>query len=266
MLENLRDQINTLRSQHIIRRSVYQKALSDIPDNLFGFWQTKASREFPGIPRDAVFFTQAAEGLMLFFDYVKHSEQACALPSKAADSVWHAWSALSQAGLGMFCRKHFGRDIPHIEASEMAETMDTALAATLVQARQSERMTLASNSVPSLFALDRKLKMPGGYAYQAAAGKFGYRNLNSDGAAEGKMIFPPGLDVMELMTAGFISAAMYEVYRRQAEAAARANAVTSSSDGGSSFDMGSSCDAGSSGDASSSCDSGSSCGSSCGSS
>ena len=88
MLENIRDQINTLRSQHIIRRSKYQKALSDIPDNLFGFWQTMASREFPGIPRDAVFFMRAAEGLMMFFDCVKHSEQACALPSKAADSVW----------------------------------------------------------------------------------------------------------------------------------------------------------------------------------
>ena len=107
---------------------------------------------------------------MRFFDCVR-SAHPCALPSKAADSVWHAWISLPastsrSSDIDEFCRRHFKREIPHLEAGAMPVTMNNGLATTLVTARRRGGRDPAAPSLPALFALDRSLKMPNGYAYQ----------------------------------------------------------------------------------------------------
>ena len=256
MLENLKTKIITAHAKHIIRHSTYHKELNDVPDSLFTHWQNTAHLEFPGIPRDAVFFACAAEGLLMFFDCVQHSDGACALPSKAADSVWHAWSSLSQAKLDTFCRLHYGRTIPHIEAAQMDTSMDFALARTLVLARRQDRLNQASITTPALFTLDRRLKMPGGYAYKVAQGKIGFTNMDHSGAPDGATHFPIGFAATELLGAGLISQYSFDALALKKKSNADGAAC------GSSY-TGTSCDAVGSGDAGG-CNCGSSCGSSCG--
>ncbi|MFZ6722539.1 hypothetical protein [Undibacterium sp. Ji49W] len=260
MLSQLKQKYQMLRAAHITELSAYKRQLSEVPNAVFLYWQAKAKYEFPGIPSDAIFFARATEGLMMFFDYVRRSNQPCALPSKAADSVWHAWNSWSSIHLDNFCIKHFGRAIPHVEATQMANEMDIALANCLITAQLAERHVPGSSSLPRLFALDRKLHMPEGYSYFATSLRIGFRHMNARGTDKGKAIYPESFDAAQLLAAGLISNLAYEeMMKKQAKAAS-----TGSSCGGGSCGSGgsnASCDAGIGG-----CDAGgSSCGSSCGS-
>src|ERR1700741_240303 len=134
MLDTITDALNTYRARRWIKSSRYSKALKDLPDTLLPFWQRTAEFEFKGIRKDVFFFVRAAEGLMTFFDCVRHSDRACALPSKAADSVWHAWHRMAPMGLEQFCQRHFGRTIEHVEAENMGGQLGESVAACLVQA------------------------------------------------------------------------------------------------------------------------------------
>lgn len=245
------------RAQRIMRRSRYSKALYELPTNLFDYWKSSAKNEFNGIPGDAVFFARAAEGLMTFFDCVTTSDKPCALPSLAADSVWHAWQRLAPLKLEAFCVKHFGRAIPHLERAAMPGRMDDALAVCLVRAREVEGMRPEGPRLPALFLLDRKLKMPNGFGYTVLRGRPGYGELDERGRFDPLVSCPPALEVAGLLAAGLIT---QEVYASYMERAARRPEGSSCGSGcGSSV----SCDAGSAGD-SGGCDGGSSCGSSCG--
>ena len=253
MLSKLKQKYQMMRARNITEFSDYKRQLVDIPNGVFLHWQAKAKYEFPGIPSDAIFFARAAEGLMMFFDYVSRSKQACALPSKAADSVWHAWNSWSSINLDNFCLKHFKRTIPHVEAEQMASEMDTALANCLITAQLAEGSVPGSSSVPRLFALDRKLHMPLGYSYFGTTARIGFQNMSTRGVGVGKSTYPESFDAAQLLAAGLISTLAYEeMIKKQAHAANNG----SSCGGG-----GSSCGSSDSG----SCDSGgSSCGSSCG--
>ncbi|MCH8619703.1 hypothetical protein [Undibacterium sp. TS12] len=264
MFNKIKNKISQLRVKSIIFHSPHRQALSEIPDAVMTYWQIKAKKEFPGIPSDAVFFIRAAEGLMEFFECVKRSKRPCALPSKAADSVWHVWNSWSSINLDCFCQKHFGCTIPHVEAEKMDGPLDLALAATLVETRYMERLMPASVTVTRLFALDRKLKMPGGFAYKISRQQVGFQNMNERGKGKGHMIFPASFSIIELAAAGLITAEVYEeAMRQQAKAQAAANSGGSSCGSGFSDSGGSSsCDAGSGDCGGSSC--GSSCGGGCG--
>ena len=256
MLSKLKQKYQMMRVKSITGSSDYRLQLSEIPNAVFLHWQKNAMKEFPGIPSDAIFFTRAAEGLMMFFDYVSRSKQSCALPSKAADSVWHAWYEWSSANLDNFCLKHFKRIIPHVEAAQMAEAMDAALATCLITAQKAEGKEPGSATVPHLFALDSKLRMPDGYAYFARTSRIGFYNMNMRGVASGKANYPESFSAAQLLVTGLITAMVYEeMMAKQAKAA-----TSGASCGGSSCGS-SSCDAGGGGG----CDGGGSgCGSSCG--
>lgn len=254
------------RSRNIIAKSPFYRALNDLPAGLFPHWQNISSTEFNGIPRDAVFFTLASEGLMRFFDCVKRSKNACALPSKAADSVWHAWISLNECDphsslIDQFCVKHFGRSIPHIEAAAMREDMGSSLAASLVHSRQQEGKDPCSSYLPNLFSLDRKLRMPRGYSYQTNGDIIGFQYMSVHGLGVGRMQYPTSFCHTQLLALGLISQNTLDTYRHKA-------ATDASTDGGAS--CGSSC--GSFGNSKSQIggsndgagDGGSSCGSSCG--
>ena len=212
MMKSLKDGINTLCAKSVLKQSRYCAALDDLPDMLFGYWRDTAKREFPGIPCDAVFFTRAAVGLMNFFDCVATSQKPCGLPSKAADSVWHAWLACDPAGLERFCRKHFRRQIPHIKIEDMGVAKDDSLANCLVAARRLEGINAASAALPALFKLDARLKMPGGYAYRSCNDKVGFASMDRKGRAGPRLSYPEALLPASLLAVGLVSSSEYEAY------------------------------------------------------
>ncbi|WP_157778373.1 hypothetical protein [Massilia violaceinigra] len=222
MLSNVVNHINTYRAARIKHQSPYRAEMADLPATLYPFWKRSAQHEFKGIPQDAFFFARAAEGLMAFFDCVRDSGLPCGLPSMAADSVWHAWMRLSPTGLNAFCRKHFGRVIPHVEALDMAGGMEGALAACLVRARRIERMPAAGPNLPHLFALDRMLAMPGGCGYLLFNGQVASLALDARGRAVGVPAYAASLCPERLLGAGLISEDEYRRYARKATPAAGA--------------------------------------------
>jgi len=249
--------LNTWRAELIIRGSRHRVALQDLPGNLYEFWKSSARREFPGIPQDAVFFARAADGLLDFFDAVARNRAPCALPSMAADSVWHAWQRLAPIKLETFCRKHFGRFIPHIEQEAMPGNMDAALAACLVRAREGEGIAPQGPRLPKLFLLDRTVKMPHGYGYRVMRGQPEYSRLDGEGRMSPVASCPPAMAAVGLLGAGLITQAEFEAH---AERARQHNSSGSSCGSGCGSSISASCDSSDGG----SCDGGSSCGSSCG--
>jgi hypothetical protein len=247
MLSKVLDKITSLRTKYLYEYSPHSSALADLPVDLFPYWQRTASLEFKGIPRDAFFFVRAAEGLMMFFDCVRRSGRPCGLPSKAADSVWHAWAELDPDHLARFNLRHFGRAIPHTEAAEMSIPMDAALAHCLVAARSLDGIPVAGPAVPKLFSLDRRLSMPNGFDYAAERGQVGHRRMTWQGTGTGERFFLDSLAPAMLLSAGLVSASDYDAYAQR---------MTANRDVGG---CGSSCGAGGSSDSG-----GSSCGSSCG--
>lgn len=217
MITVLLNAIKKFRTSELYQHSRYRKPLADLPAGLFPHWQRTAIIEFKGIPRDAFFYARAAEGLMMFFDCVAHSGKPCGLPSKAADSVWHAWAQLDPQQLEQFCIRHFGRHIPHTEGPDMNLSMELALANTLVAARQLEELPEAGVNLPRLFLLDRKLKMPDGYDYSLVSGKVAWRHMSYQGRGIGVHYYPAALAPAQLLAAGLVSQDAYEAYERQAK-------------------------------------------------
>jgi hypothetical protein len=248
MFDMLFDALINFRTTLVYSRSRYRKPLADLPDNLYTHWRHSAALEFKGIPRDAFFFARAAEGLLEFFDCVSRSGRPCALPSRAADSVWHAWERLAPQHLERFCRTHFGRVIPHVEGGDMAVPMDEALVNTLVAARAIEGLPLAGSHVPRLFSLDRKLYMPKGFAWSAVGGQVGYRDMDWQGKGVGEPVIPASLAPAVLLAAGLVSQDDYDAQHKRDSSGSGCGSGCGStaSEGGSS--CGSSCGGGCGGD------------------
>lgn len=190
--------------------STYAAVLADVPATLFPYWSETSRDEFPRIPRAAAFYAQAAEGLMMFFDCMAAAGKPCGLPSRAADSVWHAWTRMDAPGLEAFCIRHFGRVIPHVERAQMQEDMNKALGACLVQARRRASRPVAGPSLPRLFSLDARLGMPHGFGYRIVGGLVACSSLDAFGNSGKKLSFPDGLTSYGLFQAGLISAAEYD--------------------------------------------------------
>lgn len=256
MIKNLMDGLNKLRAKSILKRSPYCAALDDLPGMLFEYWRGEAKKEFPGIPCDAVFFARATVGLMTFFHCVARSQKPCGLPSKAADSVWHAWLACDPAGLERFCRKHFRQHIPHVKIEDMGVVKDDSLANCLVMARRLEGIKAASVNLPALFRLDARLKMPRGYAYRTCRGKVGFASMDRQGRAGSRLSYPDALWPASLLAAGLVSSREYEAYI----ASVLAKRLAANSGGGGATG-GSDCSDGGDGGG---CSCGSSCGGGCG--
>lgn len=263
-MSTIRNGIDWLRAGMLRRASRYRTQLGAMPPELFAYWQGFAKTEFEGIPTDRLFFLRAAEGLMMFFDCVRHSGRHCGLPSKAADSVWHAWAKHAPQHLTQFCQHHFGRAIPHIEAAAMPLGMGSVVANCLVAARRLESQPPASVTVPRLFALDGKLRMPRGFDYLVSRGKVGFRFLDGAGRPGSVISYPIALSAPQLLAVGLLTNSEYErqLQRDSAPGSSSDSSSSGSSSSGSSSNSSSDCNA----NASSDCDSGvgSSCGSSCG--
>ena len=181
MLASLPQSIDSFRARRYADSSRHRPAMADLPPTLYSHWKRTAHLEFRGIPQDAFFFARAAEGLLMFFDCVARSGKPCALPSKAADSVWLAWLQLAPLGLTGVCLKHFGRTIPHPAAERMQAGLDVGLRNSLVQSRRREGMDSMGSGIPRLFALDAALHMPKGFMYSIVDGDLMVEPLDAAG-------------------------------------------------------------------------------------
>lgn len=241
-----------------------RKALCDMPPGLYDYWVRTAPTEFEGIPTDAFFYVRAADALLTFFECLKRYRMPCALPSKAADSVWHAWLRYDPAGLDAFCERHYEQRIPHVEAADMDGGMDLPLARSLVMARTLDRQFLPGPDVPALFATDRKLRMPGGFGYRARRGLMVLSHLDERGLPGPATLVHPGTDPWFLYEAGLIGG--FDLDRWRLRYASQRAGSTASGDWSAAvgdsfdFDSGGDSDGGDGGGG----DSGGGCGSSCG--
>lgn len=235
--------------------STHAQVLADVPGALFSYWSAHSQDEFPCIPRDASFFAQAAEGLVTFFDLAAAARKPCALPSRAADSVWHAWLRMDAAGLQRFCIRHFGKTIPHVERAQMSGGIGEAMAMCLVQARRRAAKPPAGTHLPRLFSLDSRLGMPFGFGYRIVGGLVAYCALDVFGNPDDRMVFPEALAPESLALLGLVGKQEYDDAMRQARLrddrpgggdawSSAAESGADGSDGGSGGDGGGSCGGG----------------------
>jgi hypothetical protein len=236
-----------LRAARLRRTSPWQAALADLPAGLESYWRASAPREYEGIRTDAFFFARAAEGLLRFFDAIRHSGRPCALPSEAADSVWHAWLRWNPVSLERFCLRHFGAVVPHVERAAL---VGNALLHTFAACRTRDGIRPGSLRLPALFGLDARLRMPGGHGYWSRAGEIVHARLNDRGRGRWRARPHPELALTVLYAAGLVDRDILAAHLRRRDTVA---------DGGSCGGM--ACADGGGGG----CDGGSSCGSSCGS-
>ncbi len=239
-------------------------AARQIPPLVRAAWQTEVAETLPGMGVDEATWVRCAAGLAQFFEASRLQRDAgpCALPSRAADSVWHAWLKVDPAGLADWQQRFFGRVIEHRESADLGAPEDDCLARTWAAACRSEGRSALAARLPLVFALDAQLRPPTGWAYAFERGHLVHREIDGFGETRGVGVQHMALGGSGLAALGLLSAGEAETLRRRAAASAN----NSSGDGGfswGSFDSGGSS---SSSDCSSSSSDGGgcSCGSSCG--
>lgn len=231
-------------------------AADQIPPAIRAAWAHHAPDEFPGLPVDDGAWLRCSLGLAQFFEASRLQPGACALPSKAADSVWHVWLRVDPAGLADWQQRYFGRVVEHRETEALGAPPDECLARTWAGACRSEGLSLLGPRLPLVFALDGLLRLPTGWAYGYRRGALQHRPIDGFGQAQGSEVMHAFVAGSGLVALGLMSEAQLKAERRRLDDGGSA---------GSGFDVDfgsdSSCDAGS---ADAGCSCGSSCGSSCG--
>jgi hypothetical protein len=218
-------------------------AAARIPPAVRDAWALHAPAECPGLAVDERAWLHCAIGLAQFFEAcrLQREQGPCALPSKAADSVWHVWLRTDPAGLDAWQQRHFGQAVEHREAEALGAPLDECLARTWAGACRSEGGSPVARRLPLLFALDGLMCVPTGWAYGHEGGAIVHRPIDGAGRASGDAVPHAALGVSSLAALGLLSAAEVAAMRRRDDGGG-GWAGTSSSDGGAA-----SCDGGSAG-------------------
>lgn len=222
-------------------------AAGQIPPAVRAAWAQQAPGEFPGLRVDDGAWLRCAIGLAQFFEAcrLQRDQGPCALPSKAADSVWHVWLRSDPAGLAAWQQRYFGRVVEHHEADALGAPLDECLARTWAGACRSEGRSPLARRLPLLFALDGLMCLPTGWAYGREHGAIVHRRIDGAGRASGDAVAHAALGVSSLAALGLLSTAEVASMRRRDDGggwAGDGGGSASSSDGGAS-----SCDGGSAG-------------------
>ncbi|MBI3347706.1 MAG: hypothetical protein HY020_10910 [Burkholderiales bacterium] len=229
-------------------------AAAQIPPAVRAAWAHHAPDEFPGLPVGDAAWLRCSLGLAQFFEAcrLQHAQGPCALPSKAADSVWHVWLQLDPSGLADWQQRYFGRVVGHREANALGAPLDESLARTWAGACRSEGLSLIGPRLPLLFALDGLLRLPTGWAYGHERGALVHRQIDGFGQPGSSAVVHAAVAAGGLVALGLLSEAeLAAMRRRQGDGGSGC---------GSDWTADGNCDAGSDGCA----DGGSSCGSGCG--
>ncbi|MDR7332272.1 hypothetical protein [Roseateles asaccharophilus] len=228
-------------------------AVEQIPAGIRAAWAQQAPAEFPGLAVDERGWRHGALGLAQFFEAcrLQHGQGPCALPSKAADSVWHVWLQVDAAGLAAWQQRFFGREVPHREAAELGAPLEDCLARTWVGACRSEGLSPLGPRLPLVFAVDGLLGLPTGWAYQHRGGVLSHQQIDGFGSPGGSAYVHAGMAAGGLLALGLVSDEELAALRRaQGDGATGSGFVAD----GSSCDSGSaSCDGGGSGCGGSGC-------------
>lgn len=229
-------------------------AARQIPPAIHAAWQHRAADELPGLVADETTWVQSSVALAQFFEACRLQRDTgpCALPSRAADSVWHVWLRADPAGLADWQQGFFGEVVEHRESAQLGAPLDKCLARTWVGACRAEGRSPLAPRLPLVFALDGQLRLPTGWAYGFERGRLVHRQIDGFGRPGGAVHEHAAMAGVGLAALGLLTAGEVEQMRRRA----KDGGSSASSDSGFSFDFSS--DGGS--DAGSSSDGGSSCG------
>lgn len=235
----------------------------EIPESIKRAWMESGPKEFEGMPVSERAWVIAATALMEFFEAAGRSSKTMALPSLGADSVWHAWLREDPKGLKAFCERRFGRALEHTEKERLGVSLEEGIANCWGACCALEGRGPLKRDLPWVFEADRRMGMPGGWAYEVSReGKLAHRDLSPEGEPAGMPIEHVALTAMFLAGLGWVShseAMAHEAARRKAASGSDGSSCGIASVSGSSCGSSASC-----GDGSGSCSGGSSCGSSCG--
>lgn len=232
--------------------------VDEIPASVRTHWLAHASEEVSGWQPGGADWPLVAGALMQFFDACRHAPD-CALPSRAADSLWHLWLAHAPEGLASFQHDHFGREMPHVAGDGM--DLEAGLARCWVQACRSERLSPLGDRLPLVFAADKLLGTPTGWAYDRGPGQIVHRDLDASGRPVGEFHQHQGLMLAGLAGMGLLYAHELEAPQRR-----KLGSDAGGSYGAACLDGSGSVDCSTSSDGGSGCSCGSSSSSSCGSS
>ncbi len=257
-----RDARDALRTRAGLRRRC-AKALSlqeRLPAGLRQAWLDHAGDEFPGLPQGERAWLLASTGLLQFFLAAATADGPCALPSRAADAVWHAWLRWDADGLAAFQREWLGREIPHLEEPRLPGPLDHALSRCYAACCRQERLNPLDGRLPLVFELDGRLRMPGGwhYAWHKRLHCLSHQVLDADGDRRGRLQLH-AVHGASLLGLGLLSSSEQTAWGQHLRRQEMLGNARQHTDAGSS---GSSCG---STDVGGSCGDGSSCGSACGS-
>lgn len=231
-----------------------------LPAGLRQVWLSYAADECPSLPQSERDWVLASTGLMQFFLAAARVDGPCALPSRAADTVWHAWLRWDASALAAFQREWLGREVPHLEEPRLPGPLDHALSRCYAACCRQEQLNPLDGRLPLVFELDGRLRMPGGwhYAWHKRLHCLSHQLLDADGDRRGRQqihaVHGASLLGLGLLSASEQAAWSQHLLRQEA----LANARQGHDAGGSGSSCGS-VDVGGSG-----ADGGSSCGSACG--
>ncbi|MFG6428441.1 hypothetical protein [Roseateles sp. LYH14W] len=180
-------------------------------------WVHHAPDEFPGLAVSDSAWLRCSLGLAQFFEACRLQREhgPCALPSKAADSVWHVWLQLDPAGLADWQQRYFGRVVEHCESADLGAPLDDCLARAWVGACRSEGASPLGPQLPLLFALDGLLRLPAGWAYQHKRGALLHRQIDGFGQPCGVAFTHASVAATGLVALGLVSEAELISLRRQ---------------------------------------------------
>lgn len=161
------------------------------PDHL----QKRVAKTYPHLTPDER--SVVIEGLRQFFAVsIQARGRRVAMPSQAVDEAWHEF-ILSTRAYRRFCLRIVGRFLHHTPAEAMRsprDAQDGIRRAWAIACRQEGIDPRKPNRLPLLFALDSRLKIPGGFVYSlncglgaAMAGTFcaGHIGCSSGGGCAG---------------------------------------------------------------------------------
>jgi hypothetical protein len=133
---------------------------------------------------DAAQRSLVAQALRQFFlAYLLGGRKPVAMPSKVVDALWHAFILHTRA-YDDFCRQAFGRFLHHTPSAAMGRSTNSNAGLRRVwwHACRAENLDpRAPKRIPLLFAIDRKLGVPGGHHYHLPTMAAAAAATNADG-------------------------------------------------------------------------------------
>lgn len=154
--------------------------LMSLPAGLYPAWKKFVTIENPKTDKSERAFARSASGLMDFFRACVQNDLECVLPSAAADSVWHAWLFWNSDSFEVFSKEFFGRVINHRPWGDMMTQKEQGIQNTWITLARMRNEMPYLKDMPALFALDRKLSFPGGWAYAFKDGGLVHADIGSD--------------------------------------------------------------------------------------